>query len=159
MQIRAPRPQDKEKYIMTATTSAAPAPKKWFTGVVRRSIGFVVAAPALVTAGYVLAWNKKYIEPLLANMGGILPFALAVVALVLAVLAIFWPTDKWPEGWRRAVIIASLVAAWFGRDAFAGIVNSGWSLLLVFGTLVLLGILWIFTAYDIIGKLRKQTDR
>ena len=143
---------------MTTTTTSTTQKKSFeFNGVIRRTIGFVIAIPALIGAGYAIAWNPQ-IGKLVEGMGGIIPLILAIAAVIITVLAFFWP-KRWPEGLRKVSILVALVAAWFGRDALSAILSNGWSLLLLFGVVAGLGILWLITAYDLIGKLMKRADR
>lgn len=127
------------------------------SGVIRRTIGFILAAVVLFGGGYWVAWTPS-VGTLIEGMGGIFPLMLAVVAISITIMAIFWPR-RFNEWGRRIAIIVALVAAWFGREAIGSVLSNGWSLLLLLGVVVALVLLWLLTAYDVVGKLLHRTNR
>ena len=128
-------------------------------GVARRTIGFlmVVASSALVT------WFSPTILPIIAQAGGIVPFLLGLLFVVLGLTAVLGFMLKWlrehPKTHMFIVLVAIVAALFGGWTALAAIVdNLGNAMYFLLAVLAVV-VLWLLDPADIIGWIGKRRDR
>lgn len=128
-------------------------------GVARRTIGFVlvIVSTALAT------WFSPTILPLIAQAGGIVPFLLGLLFVVLSLTAVLGFMSTWLRKHPKThmvIVLAAIIAALFGGwVALAAIIEHTSDALFFIVTVLAVIVLWLLDPADVFGWLRSKKDR